>query len=92
MYLRYFEENPTELQHLRHDGELRTARQQPHLKHIPEYLLPKEGKDSLTSNNIGMVPFRKVGGKQRRNKGKPGRKKIGTRKVNPLKTFKARRK
>ncbi|WYZ45077.1 hypothetical protein EsH8_VIII_000393 [Colletotrichum jinshuiense] len=89
---RYFEENPTELQHLRHDGELRTARQQPHLKHIPEYLLPKEGKDSLTSNNIGMVPFRKVGGKQRRNKGKPGRKKIGTRKVNPLKTFKARRK
>ncbi|KAK1593903.1 DEAD/DEAH box helicase [Colletotrichum navitas] len=89
---RYFEENPTELQHLRHDGELRTARQQPHLKHIPEYLLPKEGKDSLTKNDVGMVPFRKVGGKQRRNKGKPGRKKIGTRKVNPLKTFKARRK
>ncbi|OHE93333.1 ATP-dependent RNA helicase DBP9 [Colletotrichum orchidophilum] len=90
---RYFEENPTELQHLRHDGELRTARQQPHLRHVPEYLLPKEGKDSLTKNDIGMVPFRKVGGKQRRNKSKPGRgKKVGTRKVNPLKTFKARRK
>uniref|UniRef100_L2G2I3 RNA helicase n=1 Tax=Colletotrichum fructicola (strain Nara gc5) TaxID=1213859 RepID=L2G2I3_COLFN len=90
---RYFEENPTELQHLRHDGELRTARQQPHLKHIPEYLLPKEGKDSLTSNEVGMVPFRKVGGKLRNKKGKFGRgKKVGTRKVNPLKTFKARRK
>ncbi|KAF4774100.1 ATP-dependent RNA helicase DBP9 [Colletotrichum scovillei] len=90
---RYFEENPTELQHLRHDGELRTARQQPHLRHVPEYLLPKEGKESLTKNDIGMVPFRKIGGKQRRNKTKPGKgKKVGTRKVNPLKTFKARRK
>ncbi|KAL0944621.1 ATP-dependent RNA helicase dbp9 [Colletotrichum truncatum] len=90
---RYFEENPTELQHLRHDGELRTARQQPHLRHVPEYLLPKEGKDSLTSNDVGMVPFRKVGGKLRNKKGKFGRgKKVGTRKINPLKTFKARRK
>ncbi|EXF84087.1 ATP-dependent RNA helicase DBP9 [Colletotrichum fioriniae PJ7] len=90
---RYFEENPTELQHLRHDGELRTARQQPHLRHVPEYLLPKEGKESLTKNDIGMVPFRKIGGKQRRNKSKAGKgKKVGTRKVNPLKTFKARRK
>lgn len=56
-------------------------------------MLPKEGKDSLTSNEVGMVPFRKVGGKLRNKKGKFGRgKKVGTRKVNPLKTFKARRK
>ncbi|TDZ30825.1 ATP-dependent RNA helicase DBP9 [Colletotrichum spinosum] len=90
---RYFEENPSELQHLRHDGELRTARQQPHLRHIPDYLLPKEGRESLTTNSSGMVPFRKVGGKVRNKKFKPGRgKKVGTRKVNPLKTFKARRK
>ncbi|KAF6797492.1 ATP-dependent RNA helicase dbp9 [Colletotrichum sojae] len=90
---RYFEENPTELQHLRHDGELRTARQQPHLKHIPDYLLPKEGKESLTTSSTGMVPFRKVGGKLRNKKGRLGKgRKVGTRKVNPLKTFKARRK
>ncbi|OAA43564.1 ATP-dependent RNA helicase DBP9 [Cordyceps fumosorosea ARSEF 2679] len=88
---RYFEENPTEMAHLRHDGELRTARQQAHLKHIPEYLLPKEGKEALTADKIGFVPLRKVGGKDRRSKrGKSG-KRIGARKGDPLKTFSARR-
>lgn len=39
---RYFEENPAELRHLqRHDAELRTVRVQPHLKHVPEYLMPR---------------------------------------------------
>ncbi|KAF5024705.1 hypothetical protein F66182_3219 [Fusarium sp. NRRL 66182] len=85
---RYFEENPTELSHLRHDGELRTARQQAHLKHIPEYLLPKDGKQALTGD-VGFVPFRK----DRKVKGKKGRGfKVGSRKRDPLKTFKARRK
>ncbi|KAM3430919.1 hypothetical protein MY4824_007407 [Beauveria thailandica] len=88
---RYFEENPTEMAHLRHDGELRTARQQAHLKHIPEYLLPKEGKEALTAAKIGFVPLRKFGGKDRKSKrGKSG-KKIGSRKGDPLKTFTARR-
>ncbi|KAM3535234.1 hypothetical protein MY4038_001475 [Beauveria bassiana] len=88
---RYFEENPTEMAHLRHDGELRTARQQAHLKHIPEYLLPKEGKEALTAAKIGFVPLRKFGGKDRKSKrGKSG-KRIGSRKGDPLKTFTARR-
>ncbi|KAF7543283.1 hypothetical protein G7Z17_g10859 [Cylindrodendrum hubeiense] len=86
---RYFEENPTELSHLRHDGELRTARQQAHLKHIPEYLLPKDGKQNLDTD-VGFVPLRKD------RKGKSHRKgkgfKVGGRKRDPLKTFKARRK
>ncbi|KAG7413938.1 P-loop containing nucleoside triphosphate hydrolase protein [Fusarium sp. MPI-SDFR-AT-0072] len=86
---RYFEENPTELTHLRHDGELRTARQQAHLKHIPEYLLPKDGKQALT-NDIGFVALRKD---RKGHKGKKGRGfKVGSRKRDPLKTFKARRK
>ncbi|KAH7127654.1 P-loop containing nucleoside triphosphate hydrolase protein [Dactylonectria macrodidyma] len=86
---RYFEENPTELTHLRHDGELRTARQQAHLKHIPEYLLPKDGKQSLEAS-VGFVPLRKdrKGKTQRKGKGF----KVGARKRDPLKTFKARRK
>ncbi|KAJ4257404.1 ATP-dependent DNA/RNA helicase [Fusarium torreyae] len=85
---RYFEENPTELTHLRHDGELRTARQQAHLKHIPEYLLPKDGKQALTGD-VGFVALRK----DRKGKGKKGRGfKVGSRKRDPLKTFKARRK
>lgn len=87
---RYFEENPTELGHLRHDGELRTARSQPHLKHVPEYLLPKEGKKGLTSEDLGFVPLRK-GDRSRLRKGKRGFK-VGSRKGDPLKTFKARRK
>lgn len=77
--------------HLRHDGELRTARQQAHLKHIPEYLLPKEGKEALTSEQVGFVPLRKFGGKDRRGRrGKVG-KRVGSRRGDPLKTFKARR-
>jgi ATP-dependent RNA helicase DDX56/DBP9 len=88
---RYFEENPAELSHVRHDGELRTARQQDHLKHVPEYLLPKEGKQGLTSEEIGFVPMRKG---DRTSKFRKGRKsfKAGGRKGDPLKTFKARRK
>lgn len=54
---RHFEENPGELHHLRHDGELRAARTQAHLKHIPDYLLPKEGKEAITSQHMGFVPL-----------------------------------
>ncbi|KAI5462878.1 P-loop containing nucleoside triphosphate hydrolase protein [Mariannaea sp. PMI_226] len=86
---RYFEENPTELTHLRHDGELRTARQQAHLKHIPEYLLPKDGKQALTTD-VGFVPLRKDRKTRGHKKGKGF--KVGSRKRDPLKTFKARRK
>lgn len=97
---RYFEENPTELAHLRHDGELgRTTRHNPHLKHVPDYLLPKDGKNALASQDgggVGFVPFKKLDGKDRRHrKGKGGRGgrafKVGGKK-DPLKTFKVRRK
>ncbi len=93
---RYFEENPTELSHLRHDGELgRTTRQQSHLKHVPDYLLPKDGTKALETQKVGFVPFKKVDGKDRKHRkgGKPkGRSfKVGGKK-DPLKTFKVRRK
>lgn len=90
---RHFEENPDELHHLRHDGELRACRTQAHLKHVPDYLLPKEGKKGLTSEEIGFVPLRKHDKKTRgfkRGKGKGF--KAGSRKGDPLRTFKARRK
>ncbi|KHO01223.1 ATP-dependent RNA helicase dbp9 [Metarhizium album ARSEF 1941] len=96
---RYFEENPSEINHLRHDGELRTARQQAHLKHVPEYLLPKDGKRGLTEDDIGFVPLRKPGKLRGHGKGKGKGKgtkrggfRVGARKSDPLKTFKARRK
>lgn len=89
---RHFEENPGDLHHLRHDGELRPARVQSHLKHVPEYLLPKEGKKAIA--DVGFVSMRKTSENRIRKsrlaaKGK-GRKKGNARKADPLKTFKAK--
>ena len=91
---RHFEENPGDLHHLRHDGELRPARVQSHLKHVPEYLLPKEGKKAIV--DVGFVSMKKTSENRIRksrlaNKGK-GRKKGNARKADPLKTFKAKSK
>lgn len=92
---RHFEENPADLEHLRHDGELRAARTQPHLraKHVPDYLLP-EGKKALTADQVGFVPLRKQGDhKHRKGKFFKGKgKKPGGRQSDPLRTFKARKK
>lgn len=91
---RHFEENPLEVRHLRHDVELRTARSQPHLRHVPDYLLPKDGKKAITPTDVGFVPFKKV----LDGKGRKGRifkskgKRFGSRKSDPLKSFKARSK
>ncbi|KAL8297245.1 hypothetical protein RB597_006360 [Gaeumannomyces tritici] len=93
---RHFEENPAELQHLaRHDSELRTARANPELRHVPDYLLPKEGRKALSATEIGFVPLRKsASDKDRRTKYfRKGRgSKVGVRKADPLRTFKAKRK
>ncbi|KAI1212326.1 DEAD-domain-containing protein [Annulohypoxylon truncatum] len=89
---RHFEENPLEVRHLRHDVELRTTRSQPHLKHVPDYLLPKDGKKAITPNEVGFVPFKKVlDGKGRKGRISKGRgRRIGGRRNDPLKSFKAR--
>lgn len=57
---RHFEENPDELHHLRHDGELRAVRVQPHLKHVPDYLLPSKGQNGIAGEDVGFVPMRKI--------------------------------
>ncbi|GLA85705.1 ATP-dependent DNA/RNA helicase [Aspergillus tubingensis] len=95
---RHFEDNPDELRQLRHDGELRSARIQPHLKHIPEYLMPSKGRKGISSEDVGFVGFRKNSDNRirkardkNRAKGK-GRKPSGVRKVDPLKTFNRGRK
>ncbi|KAI1484236.1 DEAD-domain-containing protein [Daldinia eschscholtzii] len=91
---RHFEENPLEVRHLRHDVELRTTRSQPHLKHVPDYLLPKDGKKAITPNEVGFVPFKKVlDGKGRKSRITKGRgRRVTGRKSDPLKSFKARSK
>ena len=92
---RHFEENPDDLRHLRHDVELRAARIQPHLKHVPEYLMPVNGRKGMTNGEPGFVGLRKVGEnrirKARMSKKMKDRGKLaGGRKQDPLKTFNAR--
>ncbi|KAK6442491.1 ATP-dependent DNA/RNA helicase [Oleoguttula sp. CCFEE 5521] len=55
---RHFEEHPEDLRHLRHDTESHAVRLQPHLKHVPEYLLPSGGKAAV-QQDVGFVGFRK---------------------------------
>jgi ATP-dependent RNA helicase DDX56/DBP9 len=90
---RHFEENPNDLHHLRHDGELRPARVQPHMKHVPDYLLPRDGKKAITTD-VGFVGIRKTSENRIRkarmlNKAKDRGKRAGGRNADPLKTFKA---
>ncbi|KAJ5399512.1 hypothetical protein N7465_010001 [Penicillium sp. CMV-2018d] len=85
---RHFEENPDELRQLRHDGELRAARVQAHLKHVPDYLMPAKGRKGLSKESVGFVGFTKSkqnrirkARDRNRARGKSGGK------VDPLKTF-----
>ena len=102
---RHFEENPADLQNLRHDGELRAARIQPHLKHVPDYLMPKkntnaaagkEGGGDAAGAEVGFVGFRKETDNrirrarlEKQRRGKASRR-MATKKSDPLKTFNAR--
>lgn len=51
---RHFEEHPEDLRHLRHDTESHAVRQQAHLKHVPDYLLPAGGQGAL-KKEVGFV-------------------------------------
>ncbi|MCJ1422065.1 ATP-dependent DNA/RNA helicase [Xylographa parallela] len=91
---RHFEENPEDLHHLRHDGELRAARVQPHLKHVPDYLMPSNGAKGIAGREIGFVSMQKESDNRIRNarlksRGKGKGRKVG-RRADPLKTFNAR--
>jgi len=92
---RHFEENPDDLRHLRHDVELRAARVQPHLKHVPDYLLPANKSRGITNRDAGFVGLQRVAEnrirKARMNKKMKGRGKLAAgKKQDPLKTFNAR--
>lgn len=84
---RHFEENPKELQSLRHDKELHPARVQQHLKRVPDYLLPEAARDS-SNKKIGFVPFHNPKkGRHNKKHGKITKRKSGAKK-DPLKNFK----
>lgn len=80
----YFEDNPRDLQLIRHDKDLHPAVVQPHMKNVPEYLIPE------TLRSVANP----LSGRRRKRKDKP---KIGgliqasfkknARGKNPLKSF-----
>ena len=76
---------------LRHDRPIHPAKVQPHMRHIPSYLLPK-GKLAVTTgeSNVGYVPF-KVEKRKRGWKAKMKAKSSGVskKKTDPLKSFKS---
>lgn len=92
---RHFEENPEDLHHLRHDGELRAARVQQHLRHVPDYLMPTNGNKGISGDDIGFVGLRKSTDNrirkarmQNRIRGKA--RNSSTKRSDPLKTFNAK--
>ncbi|KAK9456811.1 P-loop containing nucleoside triphosphate hydrolase protein [Dipodascopsis uninucleata] len=85
----HFEENPGELEQLRHDGELHSVRVQHHLKHIPEYLLPESGRQSLVKD-IGFVGMRRTQQNRIRRARMLHRSRSKPKRVDPLKSFKSK--
>ncbi|GAA5970135.1 hypothetical protein JCM21900_002492 [Sporobolomyces salmonicolor] len=60
----HFEDNPRDLAFLRHDKTLHPSRVQPHLKHVPAYLMPRiaavGASDAAIANNV--APGSSAGG------------------------------
>ncbi|CAG8491858.1 3819_t:CDS:10 [Paraglomus brasilianum] len=86
----HFEDNPNDLNFLRHDKVLHPTRIRPHMKHIPSYLMPKVAYSAVNeqseTSDVGHVYFRGNSS----NKHRKGRKGYGQRQKNdPLKTFSA---
>lgn len=76
------------MQALRHDVPLHSAKVQGHLRHVPEYLIPKKKVVISAGAATGFVPFRVTNGRQRGSK--YHRKPIGSaakRRSDPLKSF-----
>ncbi|KAF2453963.1 P-loop containing nucleoside triphosphate hydrolase protein [Lineolata rhizophorae] len=99
---RRWEERPEEVRALigRHDGAVGTARVQPHLKHVPEYLVPGGlGAKKKAAEVAPFVGLRKDEGEENRIRkarrinrmkgkgGKGGKGKPMGKKADPLKTF-----
>ena len=88
----HFEENPDDLKHLRHDNESGKVRVQGHLKNVPQYLMPKQGRKGISAGDVGFVGLRKEGGKDRKKGRKGGGRgqflgKAGGKRSDPLKSF-----
>ncbi|KAF8661358.1 hypothetical protein AX16_001453 [Volvariella volvacea WC 439] len=84
----HFEDNPLDLEYLRHDKPLHPTRIQPHMRHVPKYLLPRiapvadgdpagtlsgDGQESKPKPKAPFVPFKKDNSRHNHRGGKGGR-------------------
>ena len=94
----HFEDNPLDLEYLRHDKPLHPTRIQSHMKHVPKYLLPRiapvSGDDNAPQDTKpkGFVPFKKPSTRgATRGRGRGGKagssSQRGKKKSDPLKKF-----
>ncbi|RDB23582.1 ATP-dependent RNA helicase dbp9 [Hypsizygus marmoreus] len=94
----HFEDNPLDLEFLRHDKPLHPTRVQSHMKHVPKYMLPRiapvDGTDvDVETTKPGFVPFKKDNSSRGRGRGRGGRGRGGLsgrggkKKSDPLKKF-----
>ncbi|KAG9296379.1 hypothetical protein G9A89_014971 [Geosiphon pyriformis] len=90
----HFEDNPKDLDFLRHDKPLHPTRVYPHMKDIPKYLMPKISTLKLPDSgngeapHVGYVPYHKDSTNRYRKHKRKGSKFSGKkRKDDPLKTF-----
>jgi len=75
----HFEDNPRDLQVLRHDKVLQPTRVHPHLKHVPSYLVPKALQRVAVPPSAARMHWRRPHGRHR------GQKR--SRRDDPLKSF-----
>ncbi len=57
----HFDDNPTDMDALKHDHPLHPARIQEHMRHIPVYLLPKKGERAAVNadeTSVGQVNYK----------------------------------
>ncbi|KAK3828889.1 MAG: P-loop containing nucleoside triphosphate hydrolase protein [Benniella sp.] len=90
----HFEDKPKDLEFLRHDKTLHPTKVQAHMKHVPEYLMPKVQAVSSqrvgeASEGLGPVTFKKKtqNAIRKARQGKGGNKSSGGKKNDPLKKF-----
>ncbi|KAG2172235.1 hypothetical protein INT43_004776 [Umbelopsis isabellina] len=91
----HFEDKPKDLDFLRHDRPLHPTRVQQHLKHIPQYLMPKiapptsasTGTAVASNNNESELPTQQVPFKKVDNKKRARYHAAKKRKSDPLKNF-----
>lgn len=90
----HFEDKPKDLEFLRHDKTLHPTRVQPHMKHVPDYMMPKVQAVSTqkigdtTPEGLGQITYKKkTQNTVRKARQGKGANKSGGKKNDPLKKF-----